>query len=77
MTPDQQAAFLAASGIKANSLIFLIRLLVGGVAVICAIFILVGLLHYLDAGTAWDKNTFILSVFMLAFVLMMIFAFAA
>lgn len=77
MTPDQQNAFLAGSGIEAGTLVFVIRLAVGGLAVICAIFILVGLLHYLDSSSSWDHHTFTVSIFILAFILMMIFAFAA
>lgn len=77
MTPEQQSAFLAGSGIEAGTLVFMIRLLAGGAAVICAVFILVGLLHYLDSASPWDHNTFTVSLFVLAFILMMIFAFAA
>ncbi len=77
MNPEQQAAFFSASGIHSGTLVFWIRLLVGGFAIIGAVLILIGLLHYLDSNSSWDKNTFILSLFALAFVLMMIFTFVA
>jgi hypothetical protein len=77
MSPEQKAAFLAASGISTTMLTFWIRLLVGGVAIICALLILIGLIHYLNSNSGWDKNIFIISLFSLAFVLTMIFVFVA
>lgn len=77
MSPEQQAAFSAAAGISSNVLTFWIRLLVGGVAIICTLLVLIGLIHYLNSNSGWDKNIFITSLFGLAFVLMMIFIFVA
>jgi len=77
MTSDQEAAFLAASGIHADKLTFAIRLLVGGTAILCAVLILIGLMHLLDSNSSWDKMLFIICLLGLSFVMMMIFIYIA
>lgn len=77
MTPTQKQAFFDASGMHASGLTFDIRLIAGSVALICALIILVGLMHYLHSDAVWDKHIFVVSIFALAFVLMMIFIYIA
>ncbi|HEX4044062.1 MAG TPA: hypothetical protein VHZ76_00160 [Gammaproteobacteria bacterium] len=77
MSPKQQDAFYAASGLHANGLNFDVRLFVGGITLIIAVLILAGLMHLLDSGSPWDKMVFFLSVFGLSFVLMLIFIYVA
>lgn len=77
MSPEQQQAFLDAAGFHVDSINFDIKLFVGGIALICTLFILVGLMHLLNTNTPWDKMTFLLSIFALSFVLMLIFTYCA
>ena len=77
MTQTQQDAFLAASGFHASNLSFDIRLFVGGITILCAVGILVGLMHLLNSHSAWEKSLFLINVFALSFVLMMIFTYCA
>lgn len=77
MTPAQEQAFNSASGFHAAALSFDLKLLVGGVALICAVLILVGLMHLLNSNSAWDKSVFLLSLFGLSFVLMLLFMYIA
>ena len=73
MNSTQEEAFNAASGFHAVALSFDIKLLVGGVTLVCAVLILVGLMHLLNSNSAWDKTLFMLSLFSLSFVVMLIF----
>lgn len=77
MTPEQQHAFYEASGFHASSISFDIKLFVGGMSVVCAVGILVGLMHLLDSASPWDKMMFLLSLFGLSFILMLIFTYCA
>jgi hypothetical protein len=77
MTPEQKTAFYDGSGLHASGMIFDIRMLVGGVALICCLIILVGLMHYINSNSGWDKSVFLLSIFMLCFILMVIFIYIA
>jgi hypothetical protein len=77
MTDVQKEAFYQASGFTTSGLTFDIRLLVGGIAIICSILILIGLVHLLNSNSPWDKNIFFLSLFALAFSLMLIFVYIA
>ena len=77
MTSAQTAAFYAGSHMSAKGLSFDIRLMVGGIALLCAVFILSGLMHLLDSNAAWDKTIFVLCLFGLTFILMMIFIYIA
>lgn len=70
-------AFYAGSGVPAHALSFDIRLMVGGVAILCALLILVGLMHLLNSNSAWDKLIFSISLFGLTFILMMVFMYIA
>lgn len=77
MTPAQAQSFQDGAGFAASSLSFEIKLMVGGIALVCALFILVGLMHLLNSNAAWDKIMFMLSVFALSFILMLIFTYCA
>jgi hypothetical protein len=77
MTPAQAQAFQDAAGFAASGLRFEIRLMVGGLALVCALFILVGLMHLLNSNEPWDKMMFLLSIFGLSFILMLIFTYCA
>lgn len=77
MSPTQKAAFAAASGIQPSALSFDIRLFVGGIALIFSLLVLAGLMHLLNSNSAWDKTIFGISIFGLAFTLMMIFIYIA
>jgi hypothetical protein len=77
MNPAQQQAFQDAAGFSASHISGEIKLFVGSFAVVCALFILVGLMHLLNSNTPWDKVIFMLSVFALSFILMMIFTYCA
>jgi hypothetical protein len=77
MTPAQQQAFAAAAGFQASHLRFEIKLMVGSIALACAIFILIGLMHLLNSNAPWDKVIFMLSIFTLSFILMLIFTYCA
>ncbi len=77
MTPDQESAFNAASGFRASGLSFDIKLLVGGIMLICCIFILAGLMQLLNSNSPWDKTVFILNLFFLSFVIMLVFMYIA
>ena len=77
MTPSQRDAFYAASGMHASGTTFDIRLIAGGILLICSLVILVGLMHYLNSTSLFDKNTFLVSVFVLAFILMLGFMYIA
>ena len=77
MSSAQQAAFYAASGIHTSSLTLLTRLAVGGVAILCCVLVLIGLMRLLDTNTAYDKAVFLMSIFGMSFVLMMIFIYIA
>jgi hypothetical protein len=74
MTSSQQQAFYDASGFHAAHLSFDIKLFVGGVALVCSIFILTGLMHLLNSNSPWDRVIFMVSIFALSFVLMLIFS---
>lgn len=77
MTPIQKQAFYDASGMHVSSTMFLVRLLVGGIAIICAVLILIGLMHLLDSKLAWNKTVFVICLFSLCFFLMLVFAYLA
>lgn len=77
MTPTQAQAFQEGAGFAAQSLSFEIKLLVGSFALVCALFILAGLMHLLNSNQPWDKMMFLLSIFGLSFVLMLIFTYCA
>jgi hypothetical protein len=77
MTPAQAQAFQDAAGFAASSLSFQVKLMVGGLAIVCALFILAGLMHLLNSNEPWDKMMFMLSVFGLSFILMLIFTYCA
>lgn len=77
MSPQQLSAFTQASGIAPSHLTFYIRLAVGGMAILVAILIIVGLMRYLDSNLAIDKTIFVISLFALLFSLMLIFMYIA
>lgn len=77
MTDAQEQAFLAAAGFHTSSLMLLARLSVGGIAILCAVLVLIGLIHLLDSNSAWDKAVFLICTSGLSFVLMMIFIYLA
>lgn len=77
MTGAQEQAFNAAAGFHASSLTLLVRLGVGGVAILCAVLVLIGLIRLLDTNSAWDKAVFLICIMGLAFSLMMIFIYLA
>lgn len=77
MTPEQQQAFSDAAGFSASTLSAEIKLLVGGITLICALFILAGLMHLLNSNAPWDKMMFMISVMSLSFILMLVFSYCA
>lgn len=77
MTPEQEQAFYDAAGFHASSISFDIKLFVGGIAIICSVFIIVGLMHLLNTNISWDKMIFLISIFALSFILMLIFTYCA
>jgi hypothetical protein len=77
MSPTQEETFNAASGFHAASLSFDIKLLVGGVVLVSALFILGGLMQLLNSNSAWDKHVFLISLLGLSFVVMLLFLFIA
>lgn len=77
MTPQQTQAFTQAAGFSADTLTFVIRLAVGGFAIVAAVMILMGLMHYLNTASGYDKVVFVMCLFTLMFVLTLIFAYAA
>lgn len=77
MTPEQVQAFYDGSGLHAKGMVFDIRMLVGGAALICCLIILVGLMHYINSNSSWDKSVFLLSTFVLCLVVMLIFIYIA
>lgn len=77
MNPNQQQAFQDAAGFAASTLSSEIKLFVGGITLVCALFILGGLMHLLNSNAPWDKMMFIMSVFSLSFILMLIFSYCA
>lgn len=77
MTPAQQQSFQDAAGFTASLFSGEIKLFVGGIALVCALFILVGLMHLLNSSDAYDKVIFLVSIFALSFILMLIFTYCA
>ena len=77
MTPEQQQAFYQAAGFQASSITWDVRLLVGGLTIVCALLILVGLVHSLSSNSSIDYITFIASVFALGFIIMMMLIYIA
>lgn len=77
MTPTQEEAFNAAAGFHAAGLSFDLKLFVGGITLVCAVFILIGLMHLLNSNSAWDKTVFLISLFGLSFVVMLLFMYIA
>jgi len=77
MTPEQQQAFLDAAGFHAGGICFDIKLFVGGISVVCSVFILMGLMHLLNTNSAWDRMIFLISIMMLSFILMLILTYCA
>jgi hypothetical protein len=73
MTQTQAQAFFEAAGFQASSLQFVVKLWVGGIAIICAVWILAGLLKLLDSSAAWDKTVFLFSLFCLSFFITLVF----
>lgn len=77
MTPEQQQAFYQASGFQAASITWDVRLLVGGLTIICVLLILAGLVHSLSSNSSIDYVTFIASLFALGFIVMMMLIYIA
>lgn len=77
MTPAQQQAFYNAAGFQASNITFDVRLLVGGLTIICVLLILVGLVHSLSSNSSLDYATFIGSLFALGFIVMMMLIYIA
>jgi hypothetical protein len=77
MNPAEQQAFYDAAGFHASHITFDIKLFVGGLAIISALFMLTGLMHLLNTNAPWDRMMFMLNIFMLSFVLMLIFSYCA
>lgn len=77
MTAQQAQAFAQAAGFSADTLTFVIRLAVGGFAIVVAVIILMGLMHYINTASDYDKAVFVMCLFALMFVLTLIFAYAA
>ena len=75
MSPEQQQAFLMASGIDASHLNFLLRLTAGLIITVVGIFIIIGLIKLLEDGQIQERIRFLLYLLSLATLLMIFFTF--
>jgi hypothetical protein len=77
MTAAQQSAFAAGSDIQASSFSHDIRLFVGGITLVIAVFILLGLMHWLNSKSPEDKTMFFIGIVTLSLTLMLIFTYCS
>lgn len=75
MTPEQKNSFYMASGIHAAQLNAWLRLTVGLLMIVAALFILIGLIKLLEDGVILNQFRFLLYLLALATVLMLFFTF--